>query len=99
MTVEETLADLVAMDSVSSRSNAAIISYLHQRCESLGLRVNEYPQTDANGENKINLVAHSFCDPTYTSEPPNEGCAAIELALVGHTDTVPYDHAWTDALR
>ncbi|HYX27124.1 MAG TPA: acetylornithine deacetylase [Pyrinomonadaceae bacterium] len=87
MTVEQTLADLVAIDSVSSRSNSAIIAYIQQRCESRGLRVRMFPHIDASGKEKINLVARS--------ESEND----IELALVGHTDTVPYDPAWTDALR
>src|SRR5215831_6762304 len=87
MTVQQTLADLVAIDSVSSRSNAAIISYLQQRCEKRGLLVQTYPHTDTHGETKINLVARS------------SNQAPIELMLVGHTDTVPYDAAWDDALK
>lgn len=87
MNVQQTLADLVAIDSVSSRSNAAIISYLADRCERLGLRTRTFPHVDENGETKINLVA--------TTESVKE----IELALVGHTDTVPYDQNWTEALR
>jgi acetylornithine deacetylase len=98
MTVQQTLAELVAIDSVSSRSNAAMIAYLRQRCESRGLLVHEYPHVDANGETKINLVAQtSVCDPIDNSQAA--ACATIELALVGHTDTVPFDPAWTDALR
>ena len=99
MTVGQTLAELVAIDSVSSRSNAAMIAYLRQRCEFRGLLVHEYSHVDANGEAKINLVAQtSVCDPTVENSQA-EACATIELALVGHTDTVPYDPAWTDALR
>ena len=99
MSVQQTLAELVAIDSVSSRSNAAIISYLQERCEARGLLVQTYPHIDANGETKINLVAQtSVCDPI---ERPTqaEAYATVELALVGHTDTVPYDPAWTDALH
>jgi acetylornithine deacetylase len=87
MTVQQTLADLVAIDSVSSRSNAAIISYLQQRCESLGLLVETYPHVDERGETKLNLVARSG----------NQ--SELELVLVGHTDTVPYDSFWTEALN
>src|SRR3954463_7005939 len=83
MTVEQTLAELVAIDSVSSRSNAAIISYLHQRCESLGLLVEEYSHVDANGQTKINLVARTSAVESHAE--------TLQLALVGHTDTVPYD--------
>jgi acetylornithine deacetylase len=99
MTVEQTLAELVAIDSVSSRSNAAMIAFLRQRCESRGLLVHEYPDINANGEIKINLVAQtSVCDPA-TDDSQAEARATVELALVGHTDTVPYDPAWTDALH
>ena len=99
MTVAKTLADLVAIDSVSARSNAPIVSYLQQRCESRGLLVQTYPHIDGNGEAKINLVAQtSVCDPT-NEQTQAEACATVELALVGHTDTVPYDPVWTAALR
>src|ERR1051325_1286270 len=87
MTVEETLAELVAIDSVSSRSNSPIISYLKGRCEKLGFAIELVTHVDEQGIEKINLVArpHDRHD--------------IALALVGHTDTVPYDPAWTDALK
>jgi acetylornithine deacetylase len=87
MTVEETLRDLVAIDSVSQRSNAEIISYLSARCEQAGLSITEFPYTDDAGVEKINLVAR-----TSNSD-------SVELALVGHTDTVPFHPAWIDALR
>ncbi len=92
MTVQKTLKDLVAIDSVSSRSNAEIISYLAQRCETAGLTVKRLPQVDDAGVEKINLVAVAkAADPEPTT--------AVELALVGHTDTVPYHPAWIEALR
>ncbi len=87
MSVEKTLAELVAIDSVSSRSNAEIISYLGARCEAAGFAVDQFTHTDETGVEKINLVALT----TVHSE--------IELALVGHTDTVPYDPAWAEALQ
>src|SRR6266498_850253 len=90
MKVEKTLADLVAIDSVSSRSNAEILSYLVARCEARGLNVKLFSHLDENGVEKINLVAQTS---VLDSKTP------VELALVGHTDTVPYDSAWTDALR
>jgi acetylornithine deacetylase len=92
MSVQETLKDLVAIDSVSSRSNAEIVSYLAARCEVRGLTVKRFPYIDGNGVEKINLVAQtSVCDL--------EACSSVELALVGHTDTVPYDPDWTEALK
>jgi len=94
MTVKETLADLVAIDSVSSRSNAAIISYLADRCERLGLTTRTFPHVDENGETKINLVAH-----THHTMATRTEVYTTELALVGHTDTVPYDLNWHEALQ
>src|SRR6185503_8250229 len=90
-TVKKTLAELVAIDSVSSRSNSAIVDYLSQRCDAIGLTIKRLPYTDASGLEKINLIALSgveFSDNT-----------AVELALVGHTDTVPYDPKWSEALQ
>jgi acetylornithine deacetylase len=92
MTVQETLAELVAIDSVSARSNFRIVDYLSQRCEALGLRVKRFPYTDESGSEKINLIA--LAGTKFTDGPPE-----VELALVGHTDTVPYDPIWEDALR
>jgi acetylornithine deacetylase len=90
MTVEETLRQLVAIDSVSSRSNAEIISYLAKRCETAGFTVKRFPYADDAGVAKINLIATA---QTEVSDPKTE------LALVGHTDTVPFHPAWIEALR
>ncbi|HYY56491.1 MAG TPA: acetylornithine deacetylase [Pyrinomonadaceae bacterium] len=90
MKVEETLAQLVAIDSVSSRSNARMISYAAARAEAAGLRVNLYPYKDARGVEKINMIAHTARSASSVIE--------VELALVGHTDTVPFDANWTEAL-
>lgn len=91
MSVQETLAELVAIDSVSSRSNGQIVDYLADLCDAIGLRVKRFPYTDVSGVEKINLIALAgteFSDQTQ-----------VGLALVGHTDTVPYDSKWGDALR
>src|SRR6266446_1648193 len=90
MNVAHTLAELVAIDSVSSRSNLEIINYLSAHCEALGLHVKRFPYIDEGGIEKINLIALTGAE---FSEKPTE----VELALVGHTDTVPYDPAWKDA--
>jgi len=90
MIVQETLAQLVAIDSVSSRSNEPIVDYLQQRCETLGLVAKRFSYTDENGIEKINLVARAG---------PTSSDSEIELALVGHTDTVPYDPNWTAATK
>jgi acetylornithine deacetylase len=92
MTVQETLAEVVAIDSVSSRSNSEIADYLAQRCEAMGLRVNRLPYNDDKGVEKTNLIALAGVE--FSEKPP-----AVELALIGHTDTVPYDPNWTEALE
>ena len=92
MAVEQTLAELVSIDSVSARLNAEIISYLEARCEALGFTVERFSHIDETGTEKISLVALQI-----TSQA--EAYAAVELALVGHTDTVPYDSSWTEALK
>ncbi len=89
MTARETLAQLVSIDSVSSRSNAEMIRLLSSRCEAMGLRVKRFPYADENGVEKINLVALAGADFSSST--------SVELALVGHTDTVPYDPNWTQA--
>ena len=89
MKVEDTLKDLVAIDSVSQRSNTEIISYLATRCEAAGFKTKQLPYFDDTGVEKINLVAQ-----TSTAAD-----SIVELALVGHTDTVPYHPAWIEALR
>src|SRR5215204_5261110 len=83
--IKETLAELVGIDSVSSRSNSEIIGYLERRCEAMNLITRRLPYLDDHGVEKFNLIALS--SPT----------AEVEIALVGHTDTVPYDPHWTTA--
>lgn len=89
MTVKETLAQLVSIDSVSARSNVEITSFLENRSRSLGFVVKRFPYLDENGVEKINLVAVAGADFSDAT--------SVELALVGHTDTVPYDPHWTEA--
>ena len=92
MTVKETLADLVAIDSVSTRSNVEIVDYLSHRCEALGFQLKRLPYRDDKGVEKINLIALSGADSS-------DALPHVELALVGHTDTVPYDPNWSEALQ
>jgi acetylornithine deacetylase len=98
MTVEETLRQLVAIDSVSSRSNAEIISYLESRCLARGLECKRFRHDD-HGVEKINLLAFTPDQSIAPSSPRSAGALQIELLLVGHTDTVPYDPTWTEALQ
>lgn len=91
MNVEQILAELVRIDSRSSVSNVEVISYAAARAEEAGLCARLLPYIDAQGVKKLQMVA---VWPRSTSDDEE-----IELALVGHTDTVPFDPAWTDALN
>jgi acetylornithine deacetylase len=99
MTVEQTLAELVRFDSTSARSNREIISYAAKRAESLGLRVRLLPYTDERGVEKLNMVALIGPTSSVNNGPTGSTAEHAELALVGHTDTVPFDPAWTKALE
>jgi acetylornithine deacetylase len=88
MSVEKTLAELVGINSVSLNSNREIIEYLAARAESAGFRVQTFAYRDEREVEKLNLIA------TVGTE-----AAEVELAIVGHTDTVPFDPAWTNALH
>ncbi len=90
MPVEQTLAELVSINSVSNNSNAEVIKYLAARCEAMGLSVKLFPYEDEQSVEKINMVAWTGNDSDKID---------VELALVGHTDTVPFDAAWAEALR
>jgi acetylornithine deacetylase len=90
MSIEETLAKLVSINSVSAGSNAAIIGFLSSRAETAGFRVHYFPYTDPAGVEKLNMVAVIGADSLETE---------VGLALVGHTDTVPFDPSWAEALR
>jgi acetylornithine deacetylase len=78
------LRELVALDSTSARSNLPIIDALERHAKGLGFATRRQEWTDAAGVKKANLIARR-----------GEG----GLALVGHTDCVPFDAAWSGALR
>ncbi|MDQ3920330.1 MAG: acetylornithine deacetylase [Acidobacteriota bacterium] len=87
MSVEQTLAELVRIDSRSSNSNEAVVDYARARVEAAGLRTRVLSYADERNVEKFQLLAFA---PGETDE--------VELALVGHTDTVPFDPAWAEAL-
>ena len=89
MKPQETLAELVRIDSVSARSNAEIIEYLARRCESMHFATRRFSYRDEFDVEKINLIALIGTEFSQNT--------AVELALVGHTDTVPYDPNWPEA--
>ena len=89
MTVKETLAELVAINSVSANTNTEITKYLEARCQSLGFDTEQFTYKNDLGLDKINLVA--LAGDSFSKD------LKIELALVGHTDTVPFDPNWSEA--
>ena len=82
------LTDLVALDTTSSRTNLPLIEMAQAQLEAAGFSAQRQRYTDAAGVEKVNLLAVKGGD---------EGRAA--LALVGHSDCVPYDPEWKEALR
>src|SRR4029079_808713 len=56
MTPQETLAELVRIDSVSARSNADIVAYLERRCSAVNLPTRRFSYRDEHGVEKINLI-------------------------------------------
>ncbi|WP_434389825.1 acetylornithine deacetylase [Melittangium boletus] len=81
------LAELVAVDTTSARTNLPFIERVQSRLEAAGFSAQRQRYTDAAGVEKVNLLALKGGD---------EGRAA--LALVGHSDCVPYDTEWQEAL-
>src|SRR5438105_1719411 len=80
------LRELVAIDSTSARSNKPMLDALEEHARALGFATRRLEWTDAKGVPKGNLIA-------------SRGGEKGGLALVGHTDCVPFDPAWDDALK
>ena len=85
----EILRDLVAIPSVSWMSNQPVIDYVLKRLDRGAWKIKLYPYSDSAGTAKNNLVAIT----------KSHGGSKPELALVCHTDTVPFDPAWKDAVN
>ncbi len=90
MNVTRTLRELVGINSVSSRSNLEISEFIARRCQLLNLSIKRFLYRDENQIEKQNLVALVGTDFFEATQ--------VELALVGHTDTVPFDSGWQEAL-
>lgn len=84
--VEQLLAQLVGIDTTSTKPNAPLLDALEPRLTAMGLKCERHRYKDDHGLEKANLLARL-------------GDAEPELALVGHTDCVPFDAGWTDALK
>jgi len=81
------LLDLVSIPSVSSVSNQPVIDYALRHLDSRRWKLKQYKYRDPQGIEKSNLVA------IYGRS------ARPELTLVCHTDTVPFDPAWREAVH
>jgi len=77
---------LVAIDSTSTRTNLPVLDLLEREARALGFETRRDVWTDADGVEKGNLVCRRGPD------------ARGGLALVGHTDCVPFDAEWAEAL-
>jgi acetylornithine deacetylase len=86
MEVVPLLRSLVALDSTSTRSNLPLLDRLEHEARALGFDTRRATWVDENGVDKGNLVCRRGPD------------ARGGLALVGHTDCVPFDPEWTEAL-
>lgn len=87
------LAALVAIDSTSVKSNRPMIDAVEPELRRLDFDCRRQVYVDGAGVEKVNLVA---------VRGGGRGAGANEpaaLALVGHTDCVPFDGTWSDALR
>jgi acetylornithine deacetylase len=80
------LKRLVAIDSTSVRSNVPMIDALEEVLLPLGFATRRQSWRDTNGVEKQNLIARRGPD------------RAGGLALVGHSDCVPFDPEWMEAL-
>jgi acetylornithine deacetylase len=85
------LRDLVAISTVSSQSNRELVDWLQRYFEPLGWQERVLAYIDAAGKEKLNLIV--------SPEPLEEGTVEAELAIVCHTDTVPYATTWQDAIE
>ena len=85
--LEETLRALVAFDTTSCLPNGKLIDWIEPRLTALGFRCERQHYPDDAGVEKVNLLA-------FTHGPGD----VPELALVGHTDCVPYYSGWDEAL-
>jgi hypothetical protein len=88
-TVSEILLDLVAIPSVSSMTNEGVIEYALSFLDPDSWAIDLHKYCDGASVEKTNLVAQTRrISPTVA-----------ELAFVCHTDTVPYEDSWSEAIH
>ncbi|HEX3877559.1 MAG TPA: acetylornithine deacetylase [Bryobacteraceae bacterium] len=88
-TVEELLSDLVAIPSVSSMDNRPVIDYVTACLDPAVWDVTFDSYTDSAGISKTNLIAFTR----------NATARHAELAFVCHSDTVPFEETWEEAVH
>jgi acetylornithine deacetylase len=88
-TPQEILRQLVAIPSVSNLSNRPMIDCILQFFAPLDWHHRLFRYEDAAGIEKLNLIV--------SPQPLSETTIDAELAIVCHTDTVPYSAAWPEA--
>jgi acetylornithine deacetylase len=79
------LRELVAVDSTSTKSNLPIVENLDAKLKALGFATEVQRYKDDAGIEKANLIGVL-------------GEGVPEVSLIGHSDCVPFDPAWTEAL-
>lgn len=85
------LQELIEIPSVSAMSNRPLIEYVSRLFHKSRWSTLAFPYNDQFGTEKVNLIA----------APPSQNPVdrAIDLAFVCHTDTVPFDPEWREAIR
>ena len=86
--VAEVLSELVSIPSVSTMTNRPVIRYVETLLLRPDWEIERYPYFDQARTEKINLVARTG--------PESE---LNQLALVCHTDTVPFEPSWPNAVN
>jgi acetylornithine deacetylase len=84
------LAALIRIPSVSALTNRPVVEFVANLLRPRGWRLRELPYQDAAGVEKVNLL----------TTPPWQTLNdfSVDLALVCHTDTVPYSADWDEAV-
>jgi acetylornithine deacetylase len=87
--VQQLLMDLVAIPSVSPMANGPVIDYVSACLDPDRWTLRRHSYVDSAGTPKANLIAMTG----------NAGGNRAELALVCHTDTVPFEASWDEAVH
>lgn len=83
------LQELVAIPSVSSQSNRPLVEWIQKFFLPLGWHQRLFSYKDAAGIEKMNLIV--------SPQPLDKETIHAELAIVCHTDTVPFSSTWSNA--